>query len=76
MNRPSCSAAFFQYLFLGCAAILAFGLSASLRAQDAPSAAAAKGSNLFESTSGADGLPVGADSQKHATTSLTMRLSF
>jgi hypothetical protein len=40
MNRPSCSPAFFQYLFLGCAAILAFGPSAALRAQDAPSAAA------------------------------------
>ena len=39
-------------------------------------AGGAKGSNLFLSTSGADGLPGGVDSQKHPTTSLTMGLSF
>lgn len=39
-DEPTSLPAFFQYLFLGCAAILAFGPSAALRAQDAPSAAA------------------------------------
>jgi hypothetical protein len=37
MNRLSSSPAFFQYLFVGCAAILVFGASVTLRAQDASS---------------------------------------
>jgi hypothetical protein len=40
MNRLSSSTALFQYLFLGCAAILALGSSVALRAQDASSATA------------------------------------
>src|ERR1700678_2768146 len=40
MNRLSCSTALLQYLFLGCAAILALGSPVALRAQDAASAAA------------------------------------
>jgi hypothetical protein len=40
MNRLSSSPAFFQHLFAGCAAILVFGASVTLRAQDASSASA------------------------------------
>jgi hypothetical protein len=76
MNKASARATFNSASFAGL-----FNFSAATTLQGSSSmpggfASGAKGSNLFESTSGADGLLGGADSQKHPATSLTMRLSF
>jgi len=68
MNRPSSSTALFQYLFLGCAAILALGPPVALRAQDAASAAAVDApSPQTAPATGAQPVPATIPADAHAT---------